>query len=242
MLTGESRFHISTPWGLNLGPSWREANGWPTGLVELRMNSVRLQALRRVPPSSRLCHLWSRKEDLQRAWNRDRTAVWDQVGLSHCRHDGLVAVQDEARLRRGNNDQSRWGHQCSEATLTEESRFHTSTPLGLNQGPSWQEAFGWPTGPVELCMNAVRLQALHNFPKSIPSSHTPPTGSSHTTESTVNAHQCVWASSMSLTFCPILTGCRGITLTLTPLCILCRAIWALINRFLDAVFLWLLFR
>ncbi len=34
MLTGESWFHKSTPWGLNPGPSWREANGWTTGPAE----------------------------------------------------------------------------------------------------------------------------------------------------------------------------------------------------------------
>ncbi len=61
-------------------------------------------------PSSRRCRLWSRKEDLQRAWNRYRRAVWDQVGLSHCWHNGLVTVRDETRLRRGHNDQSRQGH------------------------------------------------------------------------------------------------------------------------------------
>jgi hypothetical protein len=82
------------------------------------------------PPSSRLCQLWSWKEDLQRAWNRDRRAVWDQVGLSHCRHKGLMTVRDEARLRRGHNYQSLQGHQCSETTLTGESRFYISIPPG----------------------------------------------------------------------------------------------------------------
>jgi hypothetical protein len=33
-------------------------------------------------------------------------------------------VRDEALLRRGHNNQSRRGHQCSETTLTTESRFH----------------------------------------------------------------------------------------------------------------------
>ncbi len=104
-------------------PSWRKANGWPTGPVRLCMNAERVQALHRAPPSSRLCRWWSRKEGLQRAWNRDRRALWDYVGLSHCRHDGLVTVPDKARLRRGHNDQSRQGHQHSAATLTGESRF-----------------------------------------------------------------------------------------------------------------------
>jgi hypothetical protein len=84
------------------------------------------------PPSSRFRRLWSWKEDLQRAWNRDRNAVWDQVGLSQWWHEGLVMVRDEARLRRGHrNDQSRRGHQCSKTSLTGESRFHISTPLGI---------------------------------------------------------------------------------------------------------------
>ncbi len=88
-----------------------------------------------LPPSSLLCWLLSWKEDLQRAWNGDRRAVWDLVGLSHCRHKTLVTVRDEARLRRGHrNDQSNQGHQCSETTLTGESRFHISTPLGIEPG------------------------------------------------------------------------------------------------------------
>jgi hypothetical protein len=85
-----------------------------------------------LPPSSQLRWLWSRKGDLQLAWNRDRKAVWDQVGLSHRWHEGLVMVRDEACLRRGHNDdQSRRGHQCSETTLTGESRFQISTPQGI---------------------------------------------------------------------------------------------------------------
>jgi hypothetical protein len=56
------------------------------------------------------------------------------MGLSHCQHDGLVTVRDEARLRRGHNDQSCQGHQCSETMLTGESRFHISTPLGIEPG------------------------------------------------------------------------------------------------------------
>jgi hypothetical protein len=81
-----------------------------------------------LPPTSWLCQLWSWKEDLQQAWNWDRRAVWDQVGLSHCWHNGLLMVRDEASLRRGHNDQSRWGHQCSETMLTGESQFHIRPP------------------------------------------------------------------------------------------------------------------
>ncbi len=84
-----------------------------------------------LPPNSRLCRLWSRKGDLQRAWNRDRKVVWDQVGLSHYQHEGLVTVRDEAHLRPGHNDQSRRGPRCSKTLLTGESRFHISTPQGI---------------------------------------------------------------------------------------------------------------
>jgi hypothetical protein len=61
-------------------------------------------------------------------WKRGRRAVWDQVELSQCQHNGLVTVLDEALLWRGHNEQSRRGHWCSKTTLTGESRFHFSTP------------------------------------------------------------------------------------------------------------------
>ncbi len=89
-----------------------------------------------LPPSSRFRRLWSRKGDLQRAWNRDRKAVWDQVGSSLCWYEGLVTVWDEALLRWGHNDdQSRRGHQCSETSLTGESRFHLNPPRGFEHRP-----------------------------------------------------------------------------------------------------------
>jgi hypothetical protein len=129
MLTGESQFDISPPRGfeprsLVMGSKrvvhWTREAWW-----DCRLSTG-------LSPSSRLCRLWSRKGDLQRAWNRDRRAVLDLVGLSHCGHKGLVMVWDEARLRQGHrNDQSRRGHQCSEATLTGESQFHLSPPRGF---------------------------------------------------------------------------------------------------------------
>jgi hypothetical protein len=86
------------------------------------------------PPAANYVWLWSRKKELQRACNRDKRALWDQAGLSHFRYEGLVMVRDEARLRRGHNDQSCRGHQCSETTLTGECWFHISTPLGIEPG------------------------------------------------------------------------------------------------------------
>ncbi len=110
--------------------------------MRLCVDVVRLQALTGLPPSSRLCRLWSRKEEMQWAWDPDKRAVWDQVRLSHCRHEGLVTVRDEATMIIHNgvtNVDSRWGHQCSETTLAGESRFHISTPRGMNPVPSWRE-------------------------------------------------------------------------------------------------------
>ncbi len=58
-------------------------------------------------------------------------------------------VRDKARLRRGHrNDQSRQGHQCSETTLTGESRFHMSTPWrfepgSLVTGSKWVQPFAY---------------------------------------------------------------------------------------------------
>jgi hypothetical protein len=170
-LTGESCFHISIPWGLNPGPSWLEANRWTTGPVELCTIVIRLQALNRAPsppPCSQLYRLWSRKEDLQRAWKgADRRAVWDQVGLSHYRNDGPVMVWDKAYLRRGHNDQSRRYHQCSETTPTGESRYYISKypPGDWTRVPHDVKQTGGPLDQWKLCMNAVRLQETLNSNK-----------------------------------------------------------------------------
>ncbi len=120
-----------------------------------------------LPPSSRLRRLWSRKGDLQRAWNWDRKALWDQVGLSHCRHNSLVMVLDEAHLKRGHNYQSRQGHQCSETTLRGESCFHISIPQGIwTRVPCDGKQTGSPLDQWDMvrmrwdCRLSTRLQYL----------------------------------------------------------------------------------
>ncbi len=132
-LTGESQFHISTPQGIwTRVPCDGKQRDSPLDQWDMVRMKWDCRLYTGLPPSSRLHRLWSRKGDLQWAWNRDRKAVWDQVRLSHCRYEGLVMVfWDEARLRRGHDDQSRQGHQCSGTTLTGESRFHRSTPQGI---------------------------------------------------------------------------------------------------------------
>ncbi len=80
------------------------------------------------------------------------------MGLSHCRHGGLVKMRDETRLRQGHNDQSCQGQQCSKTTLTGESWFHISTRLGIEPWSLMTGSKGLSHG---LCVNAVRLQAFH---------------------------------------------------------------------------------
>jgi hypothetical protein len=62
--------------------------------------------------------------------------------------------RDEARFRKGHNDQSRWGHQCSEITLTGKSWFHISTPPrieleSLKRGS--KRVDHWTSGTVYEC-------------------------------------------------------------------------------------------
>jgi hypothetical protein len=117
--------------------------------------------------SPQLCWLWSRKKDLQQAWNRDRRAAYDQVGLSHCWHNSPVMVRDKAYLRRGHNDQSHWGHQCSETTLTGESGFHISIPLGIEPGSLMtgsKRVDHWTSGTVYECSEIAGSPQSHLFP------------------------------------------------------------------------------
>jgi hypothetical protein len=105
------------------------------------MNAVRLQAVDRALPQQPTMSILKPKggpaasvKPGKKSCVRSSGIITLSVGLSHCRHDGLVTVRDEARFRRGHNDQSRQGHQCSETALTGKSQFHTSTPLGIEPG------------------------------------------------------------------------------------------------------------
>ncbi len=140
--------HKYPPWGLNPAPSWWEVKGWPTGPLRLYVNTVRLQALHRAPPQLPTMSVVKleggpaasmkpgQKSSVRSSGIITLLARWpsDGSGRSPCWHDGLVTVWDEARLRWGHNDQSRLGHQCSETTLTGESRFHKKTPLVIEPG------------------------------------------------------------------------------------------------------------
>ncbi len=120
-LTGESRFHISIPQGIRTRvvhwthEIWWEGSeiagspqGSPPAADSVGYEAGRETCSERETGTGMLCEI-----------------KWDY----HI--EGLVMVRDEARLRRGHNDQSRQVHQCSKTTLTGESRFHRSIPQGI---------------------------------------------------------------------------------------------------------------
>ncbi len=160
MLTGESQCHISTPpgdWNQSLMMGSKRVDHWTSGTL------YECSEIAGSPQGSPSAADYVCCEAGRRTCSKHETGTEELCEIKWDYHIGLVTARDEDCHRWGHNDQSRWGHQCSETTLIGESRFHISTPptRGLNLGPSWWEANRWTTGPVELCMNAVKLQALH---------------------------------------------------------------------------------
>jgi hypothetical protein len=93
-LTGESRSHISPPWGFKPGSlvtgskqvvhwtsetwwEWSEIAGSPQG----------------SPPAADSVSCEAGRETCSERENRTGKLCWDQVGLSHYRHEGLVMVR-----------------------------------------------------------------------------------------------------------------------------------------------------
>ncbi len=77
-LTGESRFHISTPLGIEPG-SLMTGNKWVDHWTSRTVYECsEIAGSPQGSPQQPTMWLWSRKEDLQRTWNGDRRAVWDQ--------------------------------------------------------------------------------------------------------------------------------------------------------------------
>jgi hypothetical protein len=89
-------------------------------------NEVRLQALHRAPPQQPTPSVVKPE---------GRPGVSVKPGQEGCvRSSGIITLSAQGPRDgsgRGHNDQSHCSHQCSETTLTGESRFHISTPLGL---------------------------------------------------------------------------------------------------------------
>jgi hypothetical protein len=190
MLKGESRFHISTfpgDWTQVLHDRKKWVDQWTSGTVyecsEIagspqywllggkrvdHWNSGTVYECSEIagspqgsPPMQPTISVV--KEDLQQAWNTGQKSCVRSSGiitLSAWRSSGGLGKD---RLRQGHNDQSHQDHRCTDTMLTGESRFHISTPLGIEPGSFTTGRNGWTTGQVELCMNAVRLQALHSI-------------------------------------------------------------------------------
>ncbi len=134
-LTGESRFHISPPRGFEPGSlvtgskqvvHWTSETWWerseiagsPQGSPPAADSVV-------VKPEGRPAE--SMKPGQESSVRSSGIITLSARGPSDC-------FWDEARLRRGHDDQSRQGHQCSETILTGESRFHISPPRGFEPG------------------------------------------------------------------------------------------------------------
>jgi hypothetical protein len=85
-----------------------------------------------LPPSSRLRRLWSRKGDPAASVKPGQESCVRSSGIITLPARGPSDSSGQGHIRRGHNDdQSCRGHQCSETSLTGESRFHISTPQGI---------------------------------------------------------------------------------------------------------------
>ncbi len=133
-LTGESWFHISTPLGIEpgslmTGSKWvthwtsetvyecSEIEGSPQGSPEQPTMSVG-----KTEGGPAACVKLRQKNCVRLSGINTLSAR----GPSDC----LGRSPPQTRP----NDQSHRDHQCSETTLTGESRFHISTPLGIETG------------------------------------------------------------------------------------------------------------
>ncbi len=134
MLTGESRFRLNTPLGIE---PWVPHDGKQTGGPLDQWNCVWMQwDCRRstgLPPPPQQPTMSVVKPE-------GGPAASVKLGQKSCvRSSGIITLSarwpcggfGRSRLRRGHNDKSRRGHQCSKTTLTGESWFHKSTPLGI---------------------------------------------------------------------------------------------------------------
>jgi hypothetical protein len=139
MLTGKYRFHISTPQGIwTQVPCDRKQTDSPLDQWDMGRMKWDCRLFTGLPPRQPTPSV-VKPEGRPAASvkpGHESCVMKDQVGLSHCREEGLVMARDVAPLgeRRGHNDQSHRGHQCSKITLTGKSWFHISTPRGFEPG------------------------------------------------------------------------------------------------------------
>ncbi len=127
-LTGESRFHLSTPPGdLNLWPLWREANRVVHWTSETWWESCEIAGSPQgSPPAADSVGCEARRETCSEC----ETGTGKLCEIKRDCH--IVGTRASDSLGRSPvDDQSRRGHQCSETTLTGESRFHLVPPQGI---------------------------------------------------------------------------------------------------------------
>ncbi len=126
MLTGESRFRISTTLGIEPGSLMMGSKGLTHWTSETVCECSEIAGSPQGSPPAAdyvFCEAGRRTCSEHDTGTGELCEIkWDY----HIVGDDPVMVRDEARLRRGHNDQSRRCHQCSETTLTGESRFHIS--------------------------------------------------------------------------------------------------------------------
>ncbi len=113
MLTGESRFHISTPPGFEPGSLVAGSKRVVHWTSETWWEWSGMQALHRAPPPPQQVTPSVMKPE-------GGPAASVKPGQKSCVMKPVIG--------------SRRGHQCCETTLTGESRFHISTPLGFEPG------------------------------------------------------------------------------------------------------------
>ncbi len=95
---------------------------------------VRMQALHRAPPQQPTPLVVKPERRPAASLKPGQESCVRSSGIITLSDEGLVMVRDEARLRRGHDDQSHRGNQCSETMLTGESWFHISPPRGFEPG------------------------------------------------------------------------------------------------------------
>jgi hypothetical protein len=151
-LTGKSQFHINTPpedWTSNPHDGKQRTS-------ETVCECSEIAALHRAPPQ---------QPTMSVVKPEGGPAASVKPGQESCvRSSGIITLS----ARRSSDSYGRSLPQTRpQWSITSGSpmkfRFHISIPWGLNPCPSWREEKGWPTGPVRLCVIAVRLQALHSL-------------------------------------------------------------------------------
>ncbi len=132
-LTGESQFYISTPLGIEPGSLMKgskRAVHW-TSETWCECSDIAGSPQGSPPPQQPTMSVVKLEGGPAASVKPGQKSSVRSSGIITRSARRLATVWDKARLRQGHNDQSRWGHQCSETTLTGESRFHISTPLWI---------------------------------------------------------------------------------------------------------------